>query len=73
MDTGTILGFLAGYLAAITGAFLLYLPVIVLVVALLVTAGLLQLLLLPIIILVRRLRHRQEPDVDPSWLLERRR
>ncbi|MGO4234652.1 hypothetical protein [Pseudarthrobacter sp. YAF2] len=34
MDTGTILGYTAGYIAAMGGVFLLYLPVIVLLVAL---------------------------------------
>lgn len=73
MDTGTILSCTAGYLAAMGGVFLLYLPVIVLLVALLIASGLLELLLLPFITLFRRLRRRPEPDMDPSWLLDRRR
>ncbi|KIC67112.1 hypothetical protein AB0284_19500 [Pseudarthrobacter phenanthrenivorans] len=73
MDTGTILSYTAGYLAAMGGVFLLYLPVIVLLVALLIASGLLELLLLPFITLFRRLRRRPEPDMDPSWLLDRRR
>lgn len=72
MDTGTILSYTAGYLAAMGGVFLLYLPVIVLLVALLIASGLLE-LLLPFITLFRRLRRRPEPDMDPSWLLDRRR
>ncbi|MEW1950817.1 hypothetical protein AB0280_16390 [Pseudarthrobacter sp902506025] len=71
MDTGTILGYAAGYIAAMGGVFLLYLPVIVLLVALLIAGGLLELLLLPFIALFKRLRRRPEPDLDPSWLIER--
>ena len=65
MDSGTILGFMAGYIATLAGVFLLYLPVLALFVALLVAAGVLQLLLLPIAILVRRLR-RTTPAVWPA-------
>jgi uncharacterized membrane protein (Fun14 family) len=72
MDAGTILGFIAGYLATLAGVFLLYLPVIALFVALLVAAGVLQLLLLPLIILVRRMRHRtSDQNTDGSWILGR--
>ena len=71
MDTGTILAYAAGYLATMGGAFLLYLPVIILLVALLIAGGLLQLLLLPFIALFKKLRRRPEPDLDPSWLLDR--
>ena len=71
MDTGTIFGFIAGYFAAIAGVFLLYLPDILLLVALLLAGGMLQ--LLPFAILVRRLRHRPEAQVDSAWLLERHR
>lgn len=73
MDTGTILAYAAGYIAAMGGLFLLYLPVVVLFVALLVADGVLQLVLLPFITLARRLRHRPAPDMDASWLLDRRR
>ena len=70
MDSGTILGFMAGYIATIAGVFLLYLPVLALFVALLVAAGVLQLLLLPIAILVRRLRRTPSTsDTDGSWIL----
>jgi uncharacterized membrane protein (Fun14 family) len=70
MDTGTILGFIFGYFATGAGVFLLYLPVLLLFVALLVAAGVLQLLLLPFVILIRKLRRSsQEPDMDASWLL----
>jgi hypothetical protein len=70
MDTGTILGYAAGYMAAMGGIFLLYLPVIVLLVALLIAGGLLELLFLPFIALFTKLRRRPQPDMDPSWLLE---
>lgn len=71
MDTGTILGLAAGYVAAMAGIFALYLPVILLIVVLLVAGGLLQLVLLPFIILVRKLRRRPPSDIDPAWLLDR--
>jgi uncharacterized membrane protein (Fun14 family) len=73
MDAGTILGFTAGYFAAIGGIFLLYVPDIVLIVALLIAGGVLQLLLLPFALLVKRLRRRPQQDTDPSWLLDRSR
>ncbi|MDP9887664.1 hypothetical protein [Pseudarthrobacter enclensis] len=73
MDTGTILGYAASYIAAMGGIFLLYLPVIVLLVALLIAGGVLQLVLLPFIALVKRFRHRPAPDLDASWLLDGRR
>lgn len=72
MDTGTILGYTAGYLTTVVGVFLLYLPVISLLVALLIAGGILQLLLLPFIALFKRLRRRPQPDMDPSWLLDRK-
>jgi hypothetical protein len=71
MDAGMILGFIFGYFAAIAGVFLLYLPDIVLVVALLIAGGVLQLLLLPLVFVVRRLRRRPQLDMDASWLLDR--
>lgn len=70
MDAGTILGFTFGYFATIAGVFLLYSPVVVLFVMLLLAAGVLQLLLLPIVILIREVRRpRPESDTDGSWLL----
>ena len=70
MDTGMILGFSFGYLATIAGVFLLYSPVIAMVLVLLVAAGILKLLLLPFALLIRRLRRqRQEPDMDGAWIL----
>lgn len=71
MDAGTILGLTFGYFAATAGIFLLYAPDIVLLLVLLVVAGVLQLLLLPFALLIRRLRRRQQPDRDASWLLDR--
>ena len=71
MDTGTILGYAAGYIAAMGGVFFLYLPVMILLVALLIAGGILELLLLPFIALFKRLRRRPEPDADPSWFLDR--
>jgi hypothetical protein len=73
MDTGTILGFTFGYLAAIAGIFLLYVPDIILFVALLIAGGLLQLFLLPFALLIRRTRRRPQPETDASWLLDRSR
>ena len=70
MDTGTILGFFFGYVATVAGVFLLYSPVLFLVIALLVAAGILKLLLLPLAILIRRIRRSQpERDMDSDWLL----
>ena len=72
MDAGSVLGFIAGYVATLAGVFLLYLPVIALFVALLVAAGVVQLLLLPFIFMIHRLRRaRNERDADGSWILGR--
>ncbi|WP_320538089.1 hypothetical protein [Pseudarthrobacter sp. IC2-21] len=71
MDAGTILGFSFEYAAAMAGIFLLYLPVIILVVLLLIAGGVLQLLLLPFAILIRKLRRRPEPDTDALRFLDR--
>jgi len=73
MDTGTILGFAAGYVAAMAGIFALYSPVIILIVVLLISGGLLQLVLLPFIVLVKKLRRRPPADMDPSWVFDRSR
>ncbi|UKA69095.1 hypothetical protein LFT44_21480 (plasmid) [Arthrobacter sp. FW306-05-C] len=70
MDPGTILGFSTGYLTALVGIFLLYLPYLVLLVTLLIAAGILQLLLLPFAILIRKLRRtKPRPIPDNSWIL----
>lgn len=69
MDTGTVLAFIGGYIAAAVGVLILYSPVIVLVLGLLIAAGLLQLLALPFLILVRKLRRKPDPPEDGSWLL----
>jgi hypothetical protein len=69
MDPGVVLALVGGYIAAAIGVFLLYSPVLFLVVGLLLTAGLLQLLALPFIVLIRKLRHKHEPPQDTSWLL----
>jgi hypothetical protein len=70
MDTATVLGFTFGYFATIAGVFVLYLPVVVLLVSLLITAGVLRLLLQPFVILIRKLRRsRPEPEMDGSWIL----
>lgn len=68
MDAGTVLGFAMAYLATVAGVFLLYSPVLVLVVALLVSAGLLRLVLLPFTLLLRKIR-RTAPaqETDDSW------
>lgn len=70
MDAGTILGLSVGYLAALFCIFLLYLPDLILVVALLIAAGILQLLLLPFALLIRKLhRTTKRPDTDNAWIL----
>ncbi len=69
MDLGAILALVAGYIAAAIGIFLLYSPVLVMVVGLLLVAGLLQLLAWPFILLIRKLRRKPEPPQDGSWLL----
>lgn len=61
---------LGGYLAAVIAVFLLYSPVLLLFVGLLITAGIVQLLAWPFIILARKLhRRRPDPPSDASWLL----
>jgi membrane protein implicated in regulation of membrane protease activity len=69
MDSGAVLALIGGYIAAAIGVFLLYSPVLVLMLGLLIAAGLLQLLAWPFLILVRRLRHKPRPPEDGSWLL----
>lgn len=70
MDSGMILGFSFGYLATIAGVFLLYSPVIAMVLVLLVAAGILKAVLLPFAVLIRKLRKtRPGPDMDGNWLL----
>jgi hypothetical protein len=69
VDPGAVLALIAGYIAAGVGVFLLYSPVLVLVVGLLLTAGLLQLLAWPFLVLIRKLRHKPKPPQDESWLL----
>lgn len=69
MDTGTLLALAGGYIAAGIGVFLLYSPVLVLIVGLLVAAGMLQLLAWPFVALVRKIRRKPEPPHDGSWLL----
>jgi hypothetical protein len=69
VDPGAVLALMAGYIAAGVGVFLLYSPVLVLVVGLLLTAGLLQLLAWPFVVLIRNLRHKPKPPQDGSWLL----
>ncbi len=69
MDPGAALALVAGYIAAAIGVFLLYSPVLLLVVGLLLAAGVLQLLAWPFLILVRKLRRKPEPPQDGSWLL----
>lgn len=69
MDTGALLALAGGYIAAGIGVFLLYSPVLVLMVGLLLAAGALQLLAWPFIVLVRKIRRKPEPPQDGSWLL----
>jgi hypothetical protein len=69
MDSGTLLALAGGYIAAGIGVFLLYSPVLVLIVGLLLAGGLLQLLAWPFIVLVRRIRRKPDPPQDSSWLL----
>jgi membrane protein implicated in regulation of membrane protease activity len=69
VDPGTVLALTGGYIAAAIGVFLLYSPVLLLMVGLLLAAGLLQLLAWPFIILIRKLRRKAERPQDSSWLL----
>jgi hypothetical protein len=69
VDPGTALALIAGYIAAAIGVFVLYSPVLFLVVGLLLAAGLLQLLAWPFLVLIRKLRRKPEPPQDGSWLL----
>lgn len=69
MDSGTFLALAGGYIAAGIGIFLLYSPVLILVVGLLLAAGLLQLLAWPVVVMVRKLRRKHDPPQDSSWLL----
>ncbi|TPV47652.1 hypothetical protein FJ661_20450 [Pseudarthrobacter phenanthrenivorans] len=70
MNAETIFGFSLGYLAVLVGMFFLYLPYLILFVLLLLAAGILQLLLLPFALLIRKLRRtRQRPAQDSSWIL----
>ena len=69
MDTGTLVALAGGYIAAGVGVFLLYSPVLVLIVGLLLAAGMLQLLAWPFIALVRKIRRKPGPPHDGSWLL----
>lgn len=72
MNAETIFGFSIGYLAALIGIFLIYLPYIILLVLLLIGAGVLQLLLLPFALVVRKLRRaRPRPSQDSAWILDR--
>ena len=69
MDSGMILGFSFGYLVTIAGVFLLYSPVIAMVLVLLVVVGILKAVLLPFAVLIRKLRRRRpEPDMGGTWL-----
>lgn len=71
MDAQSVLTFIGGYIATALTVFLLYSPVLVLFVVLLVVAGILQLVALPFLVLIRRLRGRGKLDSpsDASWLL----
>jgi hypothetical protein len=69
LDASAVLALIGGYIAAAVGVFVLYAPVIVLIIGLLLAAGLLQLLAWPFIVLVRKLRRKPEPPQDNSWLL----
>jgi hypothetical protein len=73
LNAETIFGFSLGYLAALVGIFLIYLPYLVLFVLLLIAAGILQLLLLPFALLIRKLRRTEpRPTQDSSsWILDR--
>ncbi|MDQ0923191.1 hypothetical protein QF038_001699 [Pseudarthrobacter sp. W1I19] len=69
LDASAVLALLGGYIATAVGVFLLYSPVIVLIISLLLTAGLLQLLAWPFIVLIRKLRRKPKHPDDSSWLL----
>lgn len=69
LDASVLLALIGGYIATAVGVFLLYSPVLVLIICLLLTAGLLQLLAWPFIALVHKLRRKSEGPQDSSWLL----
>ncbi|WP_181365057.1 hypothetical protein [Arthrobacter sp. HMWF013] len=72
MNAETILGFSVGYLAVLVGIFLINLPYVILFVLLLIAAGILQLLLLPLALLIRKLRRTKTRSTqDSSWILDR--
>ncbi len=62
MDTRWIFGFVGGYVATAVIVFLLYSPFVVLFVVLLLAAGVLELMALPLLVLFRRLRRTGKPD-----------
>ncbi|VXB40520.1 Putative membrane protein [Arthrobacter sp. 9AX] len=69
LDASAVLALIGGYVAAAVGVFVLYLPVIILILCLLLAAGLLQLLAWPFIVLIRKIRRKPESPQDSSWLL----
>jgi hypothetical protein len=71
LNAETIFGFSIGYLAAIVGIFVIYLPYLVLFVLLLIAAGILELLLLPFAILVGKLRRTKPRPTHDGWILDR--
>lgn len=72
MSAETIFGFSIGYFAVLVGIFIIYLPYLILFVLLLIAAGILQLLLLPFALLIRKLRQtRPRPTQDSAWILNR--
>lgn len=72
MGTESILALLGGYIATAITVFLLYSPVLILFVVLLLTAGIVQLIALPFIFLIRRLRGRGKSGSpsDGTWLFQ---
>jgi Flp pilus assembly protein TadB len=70
VDAGVIVALAFGYVVTAVAALVLYSPIIVLFVVLLLTAGVLQLLVWPLQLLIRKLRRKKkEPPGDQSWLL----
>ncbi|SER35038.1 hypothetical protein [Arthrobacter sp. OV608] len=59
--------FMGGW--TVLGCFFLYLPIIIQFIALLIAGGVLQLLLMPFVLLIRKLRRRPPPNLDASRLL----
>ena len=66
MDAESVFALISAYVATAVGVFLLYSPVLALFVVLLLAAGVLQLIALPFIMMIRRLRRKKGADSPPD-------